>query len=66
MRALCLLQTGELRINPGLGVGIINARKKTFSYSEKQSQSNDILLHFVEFSNVYNSDTVEPPYNGHL
>ena len=27
-----------------------------FSYSEKESQSNDTLLHFVEFSNVYNSD----------
>ena len=27
-----------------------------FSYSEKESQSNDTLLHFVEFSNVRNSD----------
>ena len=29
---------------------------RPFSYSEKESQSNDTLLHFVEFSNVYNSD----------
>ena len=28
-----------------------------FSYSKKVSQSNDTLLHFVEFSNVHNSDT---------
>ena len=27
-----------------------------FSYSEKESQSNDTLLHLVEFSNVHNSD----------
>ena len=26
------------------------------SYSEKESQSNDTLLHFVEFSNVHNTD----------
>ena len=25
-----------------------------FSYSEKESQSNDTLVHFVEFSNVHN------------
>ena len=30
--------------------------KRPFSYSEKESQSNDTLLHFVEFSNVHNSD----------
>ena len=28
---------------------------RPFSYSEKESQSNDTLLHFVEFSNVHNS-----------
>ena len=33
--------------------GIFN---RPFSYSEKESQSNDILLQFVEFSNVHNSD----------
>ena len=26
------------------------------SYSEKECQSNDTLIHFVEFSNVHNSD----------
>ena len=29
---------------------------RPFSYSEKEFQSNDTLLHFVEFSNVHNSD----------
>ena len=29
---------------------------RPFSYSEKESQSNDTLLHFVEFSNVHNCD----------
>ena len=27
---------------------------KPFSYSEKESQSSDTLLHFVEISNVHN------------
>ena len=27
-----------------------------FSYSEKESQANDALLHFLEFSNVLNCD----------
>ena len=30
---------------------------RPFSYSQKESQSNDTLLHFVEFSNVHNSDS---------
>ena len=29
---------------------------RPFSYSDKESQSNDTVLHFVEFSNVHNSD----------
>ena len=29
---------------------------RPFSYSERESQSNDTLLQFVEFSNVHNSD----------
>ena len=29
---------------------------RPFCFSEKDSQSNDTLLHFVEFSNVHNSD----------
>ena len=29
---------------------------RPFSYSEKESGSNDISLHFVEFSNVHNCD----------
>ena len=31
-------------------------RNRPFSNSKKESGSNDTLLHFVEFSNVYNSD----------
>ena len=31
-------------------------RYRPFSYSQKESQSNDILLQFVEFSNIHNSD----------
>ena len=33
-----------------------SGNNRPFSYSEKESQSNDTLLHFVEFSNVHNSD----------
>ena len=29
---------------------------RPFRYSKKESESNDILLHFIEFSNVHNSD----------
>ena len=29
---------------------------RPFSYSEKESQSNDTLLHFVDFLKVHNSD----------
>ena len=29
---------------------------RPFSYSGKESKSNDILIHFVEFSNVHNGD----------
>ena len=29
---------------------------RPFRYSEKEPQSNDSLQHFVEFSNVHNSD----------
>ena len=29
---------------------------RPFSYSEKESQSNNTPLHFVEFSHVHNSD----------
>ena len=29
---------------------------RTFSYSEKESESNDVMMQFEEFSNVHNSD----------
>ena len=32
------------------------ASNRPLSYSEKESQSSGTLLHFVEFSNVLNSD----------
>ena len=31
-------------------------KNRPFSFSEKGSQSNDVCLHFEEFSNVHNSD----------
>ena len=31
------------------------------SYSEKESQSNDNFLHFIEFSNVHNSEKLPTP-----
>ena len=33
-----------------------SSSNRPFSYSDKESPSNDTLLHFVEFSNVHNSD----------
>ena len=30
---------------------------RPFSFSEKESQSNDTLLHFVEFSNMHNGES---------
>ena len=49
---LALLKDVHLSIN--ISAYIINNRP--FSYTEKESQSNDTLLHFVEFSNVHNCD----------
>ena len=37
-------------------IPLLEIINRPFSYSEKESQSNDILLQFVEFSNVHNSD----------
>ena len=31
-------------------------KNRPFSYSERESQSNDTLLRFVEFSNVHSGD----------
>ena len=45
------------RYNPSSTVlTFLQLINRPFSYSEKESQSNDTLLHFVEFSNVHNSD----------
>ena len=33
-----------------------NIANRPFSYSEKESQSNNTLLHFIEFSNVHDND----------
>ena len=35
---------------------LFNKCNRSFSYSEKECGSNDISLHFVEFSNVHNCD----------
>ena len=35
---------------------LLPSHNRPFSYSEKESQSNDTLLHFVEFSNVHNCE----------
>ena len=43
-------------MRPQLGVWYLVSGNRPFSYSEKESQSNDALLHSVEFSNVHNSD----------
>ena len=37
-------------------VQIVGVRNRPFNYSEKEPQSNDVCLHFEEFSNVHNSD----------
>ena len=41
---------------PGMSLGDGQCRNRPFSYSEKEPQSNDLCLHFEEFSNVHNSD----------
>ena len=33
-----------------------NVPNRSFTYSKKESGSNDISLHLVEFSNVHNTD----------
>ena len=33
-----------------------SARNRRFSYSGKESESNDVMMQFEEFSNVHNSD----------
>ena len=43
-------------LNMVFSVQFLFSANRPFSYSEKESQSNDTLLHFVEFSNVHNSD----------
>ena len=29
---------------------------RSFSYSRKESESNDVMMHFEEFSNVHNNE----------
>ena len=35
---------------------VLNGSNRPFSYSGKESESNDVMMHFEEFSNVHNSD----------
>ena len=43
-------------IIPLIFLGIV--RNRPFSYSKKECESNDISVHFVEFSNVHNCDRI--------
>ena len=54
MKIHCIPVAITFNIDTEMNNQLINNRP--FSYSEKESQSNDTLLHFVEFSNVHNSD----------
>ena len=36
---------------------IVRRENKPFSHSEKKPESNDILPHFVEFSNIHSSNS---------
>ena len=60
VRRNVFLSNGHQRTRRGGGVqGTVApqlSKNRPFSYSEKESQSNDTLLHFIEFSNVHNSD----------
>ena len=33
-----------------------DSSNRPFSYSGKESESNDVMMHFEEYSNAYNSD----------
>ena len=44
------------KFSPRVLCGLLPQRKGPFSYSKKESGSNDTLPHSVEYSNVYNSD----------
>ena len=35
-----------------------NSDNRPFSYSGKESESNDVMMQFEEFSNVHNSDRI--------
>ena len=39
---------------------------RPFSYFIKESESNDLLMHFVEFSNLHNSDGSSNPTGSSL
>ena len=38
------------------GLMELNSNNRPFSYSGKESESNDAMMQFEEFSNVHNSD----------
>ena len=39
-----------------LDIGLSTLVHRPFSYSGKESESNDVMMQFEEFSNVHNSD----------
>ena len=43
-------------VTASMAMRINTFSNRPFSYSEKESQSNDTLQHLVEFSNVHNRD----------
>ena len=48
MRKFCLVKS-DIFLRPN---------NRPFSYSGKESQSNDVMMQFEEFSNVHNSDRI--------
>ena len=39
-------------------ISLLKIYNRPFSYSVKESQSNDVMMQFEEFSNVRNSDRI--------
>ena len=57
--SLCIESTNYwLPIIHSLGFCAEEGHPVSLRYSKKEFESNDILIHFVEFSNVHNSDRI--------
>ena len=53
---MCKFVSPEKSFHHELEISMHWLRNRPFSFPEKESRSNDTLLHFVEFSNVHNCD----------